>query len=120
MSPSWKRHAVVAAIVVVGTVVVLNAAALAVFAVVSWIAFPVLLVVLALCGWAATRFGWLPMRWVAGVAVLLWAGSVLVAWSGEDGLAGRLRIVLLNAIYVGAFAVGAREGGRASRRKAAD
>jgi hypothetical protein len=100
-----------------GTLVVLNAVALGLSALASWTSFLISLVLLGLCGWVTARLGRLSFRWALGVAGLLWVGAALVSWSGGVEMVDAVRFALLNAIGVGAFAVGAEVGARALGHK---
>jgi hypothetical protein len=110
--PRWKHNAIVALVAVAGTLVVLIVAALGLSALASWTSFLISLVLLALCGWATTQLGRLPFRWALGVAGLLFVGATLASWSGEVQTVDHVRLALLNAIGVAAFAIGAQVGAR--------
>jgi len=115
--PRWKHNAIVALVAVAGTLVVLIVAALGLSALASWTSFLISLVLLALCGWATTQLGRLPFRWALGVAGLLFVGATLASWSGEVQTVDHVRLALLNAIGVAAFAVGAVVGAQALGHK---
>lgn len=121
---SWKRHAVDAVLVGIGTEVVLGATVpISVGA--EWVALLADVVVLVACGLAATALVRLPLRWSYAVAVALWVGSVVGGMAAEHGGPGgqfRLavvgaHVVVVDGLSAGFFVVGAGLGRWVTRRR---
>jgi hypothetical protein len=120
---SWKRHAIDAVLVGIGTEVVLGAT-VPIFDGAGWVALLASVVILVACGFAATALVRLPLRWSYAVAVVLWVGSVLAGMAAEHGGPGgqfRLAVVGAYAVFVnglsaGFFVVGAGLGRWVTRR----
>ena len=121
---SWKRHAVDAVLVGIGTEVVLGAT-VPIFVGAEWVALLADVVVLVACGLAATALVRLPLRWSYAVAVVLWVGSVVGGMAAEHGGPGgqfRLavvgaHVVVVDGLFAGFFVVGAGLGRWVTRRR---